>query len=523
MSGRIGRPDHGLLLGLGDDDHPQYFDQARLDAWWTTTEAGLSTDHGDLDGLADDDHTQYLLINGSRAMTGDLDMNDHWVDNALGLRFASTRTLHIYDPVSAKYRVVMRSSDYAGNSNDILVNDGAGGLILQWDDSASRWFMPKPLEITPPGTIAGDWANYLQAGIVIGNSDSGVGIDINEITFGGMTAYINAPDGPMYLRASTYVIQNAAGDGTIMNVSESAINFYATTVYAQSGNLGRYDGTLYNYMGLVDSTFARFYTNSNNFYFNAPVRGNGGFLPYVDGSDSLGSDTLSFNRVYAYNIYDETGSIRWDLNGILTMAPAGVISHDNPGTNGGTIAMGWASDWYRFRLGSNSYPQGVMVAAYENPVIWLRRDGNVRVVNGATLQVSGTLYQGNGSWGCYYETDEPSSGIDSISTTYSSSARYKTNIGDATINPRAVLDAKLREWDWDEDVYEMVHGIRPKAPLSGRAMGLVAEEVHAVEPRLVALNANGEPERILDGKPLLDAILAALQHLDTRLAILEAA
>ncbi len=30
------------------------------------------TDHGALTGLADDDHTQYLLVNGTRAMTGDL-------------------------------------------------------------------------------------------------------------------------------------------------------------------------------------------------------------------------------------------------------------------------------------------------------------------------------------------------------------------------------------------------------------------------------------------------------------------
>src|SRR5690606_32942061 len=32
------------------------------------------TDHGALTGLSDDDHTQYLLVNGSRAMTGSLDM-----------------------------------------------------------------------------------------------------------------------------------------------------------------------------------------------------------------------------------------------------------------------------------------------------------------------------------------------------------------------------------------------------------------------------------------------------------------
>jgi fructose-specific component phosphotransferase system IIB-like protein len=37
--------------------------------------AAVVTDHGALSGLADDDHTQYLLANGSRAMSGNLDMN----------------------------------------------------------------------------------------------------------------------------------------------------------------------------------------------------------------------------------------------------------------------------------------------------------------------------------------------------------------------------------------------------------------------------------------------------------------
>lgn len=41
------------------------------------------TDHGLLSGLADDDHTQYLLVNGTRAMTGGLDMGNQAISNAL--------------------------------------------------------------------------------------------------------------------------------------------------------------------------------------------------------------------------------------------------------------------------------------------------------------------------------------------------------------------------------------------------------------------------------------------------------
>lgn len=102
-------PEHGDLLGLADDDHPQYHTDARGDARYSqlshdhagvyeaagavsaheTTHApadaiteadhasidhtglpgvggGGVTDHGALDGLADDDHTQYALADGSR-------------------------------------------------------------------------------------------------------------------------------------------------------------------------------------------------------------------------------------------------------------------------------------------------------------------------------------------------------------------------------------------------------------------------------------------------------------------------
>jgi len=38
-----------------------------------------STDHGSLSGLGDDDHSQYLLVAGTRAMTGNLDMNNNQI------------------------------------------------------------------------------------------------------------------------------------------------------------------------------------------------------------------------------------------------------------------------------------------------------------------------------------------------------------------------------------------------------------------------------------------------------------
>ena len=52
------------------------------------------TDHGALEGLNDDDHVQYLLINGSRAMTGDLSLGGD--DGALKFT-ASQNSIEIPD------------------------------------------------------------------------------------------------------------------------------------------------------------------------------------------------------------------------------------------------------------------------------------------------------------------------------------------------------------------------------------------------------------------------------------------
>ncbi len=41
----------------------------------------INLDHGALSGLGDDDHTQYLLVNGTRAMSGDLDMGANDIIN----------------------------------------------------------------------------------------------------------------------------------------------------------------------------------------------------------------------------------------------------------------------------------------------------------------------------------------------------------------------------------------------------------------------------------------------------------
>ncbi|MCK5225146.1 MAG: hypothetical protein KAQ89_00355 [Planctomycetes bacterium] len=63
-------------------------------AWVELAGTGGVTDHGALTGLADDDHTQYVLVNGTREMTGTLNMgaNNVYLDSGI-LRMSDGTTL----------------------------------------------------------------------------------------------------------------------------------------------------------------------------------------------------------------------------------------------------------------------------------------------------------------------------------------------------------------------------------------------------------------------------------------------
>lgn len=83
------------------------------------------TDHGELSGLADDDHSQYLLVDGTRAMTGALDMDDHDIADVdqVGIGTGSpdaSAALHVVDTGRGSVAVpVMTAAQLAAISSPI--------------------------------------------------------------------------------------------------------------------------------------------------------------------------------------------------------------------------------------------------------------------------------------------------------------------------------------------------------------------------------------------------------------------
>jgi hypothetical protein len=107
-----------------------------------TPSGGGVTDHGALTGLTDDDHVGYLLIDGTRAMTGDLDMDENHVTNTgdvypvtddtydLGIKYTSPGTLELSQENHGGLAEAITSSQWRGNTFTTVTGFNLEKIVL---------------------------------------------------------------------------------------------------------------------------------------------------------------------------------------------------------------------------------------------------------------------------------------------------------------------------------------------------------------------------------------------------------
>ena len=95
---------------------------------WVEIPVGES-DHGAQSGLTDDDHTQYLLADGTRAMSGDLDMDGGSIDNVADLTLATGATV---DEFSTDGTMAGDSDLAVPTEQAVRTYMEARGLDLSW-------------------------------------------------------------------------------------------------------------------------------------------------------------------------------------------------------------------------------------------------------------------------------------------------------------------------------------------------------------------------------------------------------
>lgn len=185
--------------------------------------ASRSSLHGNLQGLADDDHLQYLLINGTRAMTGDLNMGDNDINQVVDItndvemtirRTAGTGTIiDIQDSGSVDVADFQTGDIFFGRT------DGGNGRILQVDDievTTSRGFLRlypdgnagTPYTVAPalPGVL--QWSSIMEASLGVGVNTFGGFISLNG-TFRQSQNGFAFNNGLIFNHATTY--ENNAG------------------------------------------------------------------------------------------------------------------------------------------------------------------------------------------------------------------------------------------------------------------------------------------------------------------------
>jgi len=155
-------PNDGWAVFLEDVDLLKVYDSGQAD--WIAF--GSAIDHGALAGLGDDDHTQYLLVDGSRNMSGSLDMGSNAITNAssvntdearigtvpgegdvfrlIGRETPSSDTGEIqFTGLSsdAMYKIVYSADVTTAGSKVLLRLNGDGattGNYFYWDASATK-------------------------------------------------------------------------------------------------------------------------------------------------------------------------------------------------------------------------------------------------------------------------------------------------------------------------------------------------------------------------------------------------
>lgn len=134
MAGPERMTDHGLIRGLGDDDHTHYLNAARHAA---TSHSFV--DHGSLAGLADDDHTHYHTDARHAALTHSF--VDHGALSGLG---DDDHTQYHTDGRAATWHTGLSGAHVTnGDTHDHSGGDGAqidhGGLGGLGDDDHTQY------------------------------------------------------------------------------------------------------------------------------------------------------------------------------------------------------------------------------------------------------------------------------------------------------------------------------------------------------------------------------------------------
>ena len=146
-----------------------------------------------------------LIVNSSgQLVVADITANQKFHDN-VRLRFGNSSDLQIYHDGSASYikengtgDLIIQGSNtmrLQGSSNQELANFSTGGAVTLFNNGAARLATTATGIVIPNSGSTIGWSTLANAGVLIGSTSAGIGIDNNEIMAKGVgTFYFGTGD-----------------------------------------------------------------------------------------------------------------------------------------------------------------------------------------------------------------------------------------------------------------------------------------------------------------------------------------
>jgi hypothetical protein len=334
-------PDHGSLLGLGDDDHPQYLTEARGDALYASISSSPTiTLAGDASGSV----TLTNLGSGTLTVTVNDDSHNHTIANVDNLQTtldgkAASSHSHSYLPltggtvsgdlsVTGRFQIGGHYIDDVAGSGNPYGSINVGGA-MSWDGYA----IDNRVVFMHDGSSA--WGIYNDVNnewMLYGTLNGGVELKYNNTTRlwtdndGGRTTGRHYTDGSNYAY-SYYGHSNIAGTGNAVHtpngIYSTGTNWLYGTVltnYNAIGTTSQQTGDLHaagwlrtygqrgwysqSYGGgwyMIDSTWLRTYNNKWIYTGSGQIRS--------DAGNAFNAPNMT--ATWSYN------TVRWNTNGDL--------------------------------------------------------------------------------------------------------------------------------------------------------------------------------------------------------------
>jgi len=253
-----------------------------------------SSGHGELTGLEDDDHTQYLLIDGTRAMTGDLSLSGG--DGALTFTVAGENSIKIPDNQASALIIEEANTAY---------------LTFTTTDSGEKIQFHKALDIDAVSDFGSNAMTNVNIdsgaidGTTIGSSShstiKGTTIDATtDFTIGGtvITDAQIADDGDFTIDAAGDIILDAAGGEVFIKSASSTdaiLQFKIGSTVRHMIGIDADDDDALRFHGPGPTQLA---ANCNMVLDGSGIQLGGGNITFNDDEINIDNDTTGRLNIY---------------------------------------------------------------------------------------------------------------------------------------------------------------------------------------------------------------------------------